>query len=229
MQAILNEPFFGFLLSFLAFKLALFLYEKTKIALFNPLFTSIILIIAFLLCFHIKLDYYNKGGNIISLLLFPATVILAVPLYKQTETLKKHAFSIFAGITAGCISGIISVFLLLKLFGLSGSLGVSLIPKSITAPLGLELAKQIGAIPQATVAFIIITGVMGSIIGPWLCNICHIKDKIAVGIALGTSAHAAGTSRALELGEVQGAMSSLAIGLAGLITIFLAPLLLQIL
>jgi predicted murein hydrolase (TIGR00659 family) len=229
MISLLDTPLFGVLISIIAFEIGLYINRKTKIALFNPLLIAIILVMSFLLIFNIDIETYSKGGTLIYFLLGPSTVILAVPLYKQFELLKKNALPILAGITVGSVAGIITIFYMSKLFSLSGTIGTSLIPKSITTPIGIEVSKQIGGIPSVTVAAIILTGILGAIIGPYVCKTFRIKDKVAVGVSLGTASHAIGTTKALELGETEGAMSSLSIGIAGLITVFLAPILIKIL
>lgn len=225
MIEILNTPLFGVIISIMAFEIGLYIYRKTKIAIFNPLLISIPLIVIFLLKFNISLEVYNKGGGLISFFLGPATVILAVPLYKQFKIFKANALPIIVGITIGSITAIVSVSFLSKLFGLSDNISRSLIPKSITTPIGIEVSQQIGGIPSITVTAIIITGILGAVIGPVIFKIFRIKDKVAVGVALGTAAHAIGTSKAIEIGETEGAMSGLAIGIAGLITVILVPLL----
>jgi predicted murein hydrolase (TIGR00659 family) len=225
----INTPIFGILITIIAFEIGLFINKKTKVSIFNPLLISILIIITFLLKFNIDLDIYNKGANFISFFLGPATVILAVPLYKQLDLLKSNLISIVVGICVGCITAVVSVLYLIKLFNLTNSVGLSLVPKSITTPIGIEVSNNIGGIPSITVVAIIITGILGAVMGPFICKLFRIKDKIAVGIAIGTSSHALGTTKAIELGETQGAMSSLSIGIAGLITVFLAPLLIKIL
>ncbi len=224
MLSILNTPLFGILISIIAFELGLFIYKKIRISILNPLLLSILFIIFILLKFNISLDVYNKGGNLISFFLGPATVILAVPLYKQFNLLKSNLLPILTGITVGCITAIASVLFFIKTFSLNNPIGFSIIPKSITTPVGVEISNQIGGIPGITVVCIMIAGITGVIIGPFLCNLFKIKDEIAVGIAMGTASHALGTTKAMELGETQGAMSGLAIGIAGLITAFLVPL-----
>jgi len=225
----LNTPYFGLIVSILSFEVGLYLYRKTKISLFNPLLISIALIIWLLSTFNINIKYYNQGGDLLSFFLGPATVILAVPLYKQFELLKSNLLPILVGIIVGCLSGIVSVFFLSKLFGLNSQIGTSLIPKSVTTPIGIEISKQIGGIPSITVAVIIATGIFGAVIGPFICHLFRVRDEVAVGIAIGTAAHAIGTTRAMELGETEGAMSSLAIGVAGLITVIIAPILFALL
>jgi len=228
MKDLITSPLFGILLSLLAFNLGCLIYNKTKLPIFNPLFISTALIIIFLLTFNINFEDYNKGGSIISFFLGPATVVLAVPLYKKLSLLKENSVSIITAITLGSTLGMISVLLLSKLFSLKSELMYSLVPKSVTVPIGVEVSKQLNGIPSVTVVAIIITGIIGAIFAPTFCKVLGIKDKVAIGIAIGTSSHALGTTKALELGETEGAMSSLSIGVAGLITVFLAPIIVKI-
>lgn len=229
MDDFLNTPLFGILISILAFEVGLIIYKKTKIAIFNPLLIGIILVITILLQFDISIDHYNQGGSYILFLLGPATVILAVPLYLQIDLLKKNLVPILVGITVGCVSAITSVWFLAKLFNLEELVSISMIPKSVTTPIGMEISRQIGGEPSVTVALIVVTGILGAVMGPFVCKLFRIKDEVAVGVSLGTASHAVGTSKAIELGETQGAMSGLSIGVAGLITVFLAPLFMSIL
>ncbi|WP_373899205.1 LrgB family protein [Haloimpatiens sp. FM7315] len=229
MSNIFSNPLFGLIISVAAFELGCILYKKTKLPVFNPLLVSITIIILFLKIFNISLESYNNGASIINFFLAPSTVVLAVPLYKKIKLLQAHALPIIAGIVVGSASGIISIIYLSKAFSLKSTLGVSLIPKSITTPIGIEISKQLGGIPAVTVSVIIITGILGAIIGPSICKIFRIKDQVAVGISLGTASHAIGTTKAMEIGEVEGAMSGLAIGIAGLVTVFLAPVLFRLL
>lgn len=229
MKAVLDSPFFGVVLSILTYEIGLLIHRKTKIAAFNPLLISMALTVALLMGFHIDVDSYNKGGSLISFFLGPATVILAVPLYRQFHLLKSNLIPILAGIVVGCVTAIISVALFARLFGLDTALIASLIPKSITTPIGIEVSAQLGGIPAVTVASIIITGIAGAILAPYIFKWCRIHDTVAQGIAIGTSSHALGTTKAVEMGDTQGAMSGLAIGLAGLATVLLAPVLVQLL
>lgn len=232
MQSFFNEfinmPLFGILLSLVAFQIGTLLYKKTQLSIFNPLLVASVLVIVVLFYFKINYDTYNVGGNYISFFLGPATVVLAVPLYKKIKLLKSNAFPILAGIIAGCTAGISSILILSSLLGLNDTISRSLAPKSVTTPIGIEISKQIGGLPAITVAAIVFTGIIGAILGPFICRCFRIKDKVAVGIAMGTSSHALGTTRAIELGETEGAMSGLAIGIAGLMTVFLVPLLLYV-
>ena len=223
MEILTENTLFGIMISLLAFEAGLLIYKKTKFPLFNPLLIAIALVIGFLLVFNIDVDVYNKGGQFINMFLGPATVVLAVPLYKQLNLLKKHLLPILLGILLGSSIGISSVILLANIFGLEKVLTISLLSKSVTTPIGIEITNQLGGLTPVTVLSIVISGIIGSIIGPILCKKFKIHDKVAIGIALGTASHAVGTSKALELGETEGAMSSLSIGIAGIMTVFLAP------
>jgi predicted murein hydrolase (TIGR00659 family) len=224
----LSTPLFGILLSLVAFQIGVLLYKKTRSSVFNPLLVGFVLVILFLIYFRIDFETYNVGGDYISFFLGPSTVVLAVPLYKKIQLLKSDALPIIAGISAGCIAGISSILIFSSLFGLDEVITSSLVPKSVTTPIGIEISKQIGGLPAITVAAIVVTGIIGAVLGPFICRAFHIKDSVAVGIAIGTASHALGTTRAIELGETEGAMSGLAIGIAGLITVFLAPVLIYV-
>ncbi|ABK61070.1 MULTISPECIES: LrgB family protein [Clostridium] len=224
MSELTSSPIFGVLISLITFEIGCMLYSKTKLTILNPLLISIILTMIFLVKFHISLDCYNQGGHIISFFLGPSTIVLAVPLYKKIHLLKKHIIPIFVGICSGCCLGITSVILLSRLFGLDSPITISMLPKSVTTPIGIEISKQLGGISAVTVGAIILTGILGAVIGPTVLGLVRVKNKIAIGIAIGTASHAVGTTKAVELGETEGAMSSLCIGIAGLATVFLAPL-----
>ncbi|MDY2632748.1 MULTISPECIES: LrgB family protein [unclassified Clostridium] len=223
MEILTENALFGIIISLLAFEAGLLIYKKTKFPLFNPLLIAIALVISFLLVFNIDVDIYNKGGQFINMFLGPATVVLAVPLYKQLNLLKKYLLPILVGILLGSSIGISSVILLANIFGFEKVLTISLLSKSVTTPIGIEITKQLGGLAPVTVLSIIISGIIGSILGPLLCKKFKINNKVAIGIAIGTASHAVGTSKALELGETEGAMSSLSIGIAGIMTVFLAP------
>ena len=224
MKILTDNILFGIILSLIAFEIGLFFYKKTKIPIFNPLLIAIGIIISILLAFNIDFESYNKGAQFINIFLGPSTVVLAVPLYKQIELLKKHAVSIIIGILMGSLIGMISVIGLSYLLNLNGAIIKSLIPKSVTTPIGIEISSQIGGLVPITVLAIVITGICGAIMGPTICKIFRIKDQVAIGISIGTAAHAVGTTKAIELGETEGAMSGLAIGVAGIITVFIAPI-----
>lgn len=229
MNQILNTPLFGIFISLLSFEIGTKLYKKFKNPFLNPLLISQLIIILCLLKFNISFEAYNRGGEMISFFLGPATIVLAVPLYKKLKLLKENALAILSGITLGSFVGIIFIILLSHGLKLDPKIVNSLAPKSVTVPIGVEVCKQLNGIPSITVVSIILTGIIGSIIAPTICKLFKIEDKVAKGIAIGTSSHALGTTKALELGEVEGAMSGLSIGIAGLITVFLAPLTVKLL
>lgn len=229
MYEIFKTPIFGVLLSLVCYLAGQYINKKSKISFLNPLFIAITLAVVFLLTFKVPLADYNNGGKIISFFLTPATVVLAVPLYNKIEHLKKNALPIIVGILLGSACGIISIIILGKMLNLPKELILSLVPKSVTTPIGMEVSENLNGIPSVTVAAIIITGVLGAIISPMIHNIARIKNKIAIGISIGTSSHALGTTKAVELGETEGAMSSLSIGIAGLVTVILAPILVKLL
>jgi len=228
-KELLNNSLFYVLITIIAYEIGLFVYRRTKISLLNPYLISVVLIILFLSKTNISLELYNKGGSLISFFLAPATVILAVPLYKQLELLKANVFPVIAGVVVGCVTSVVSVCFLSRLMKLSLPVILSLVPKSITTPIGIELSKQINGIPSITVSTILITGIAGAVFGPSICKFFRITDRIAVGIAFGTSSHAIGTTKAMELGEVEGAMSGLSIGIAGVVTVLIVPLILKFL
>lgn len=217
-----TSVFWGAALSLVAYEFGLLLKRKFKLAIFNPLLIAIICVIGVLAVFHVDYDSYNAGGQYISYLLTPATVCLAVPLYEQLTLLKNNIKAVAAGIFSGVLASLVSVFLLAKAFQLSHEEYVTLLPKSITTAIGMGVSEELGGIVTITVAVIIITGVLGNMVGDIVCRIFRIEEPIAKGLALGTSAHAIGTAKAMELGEIEGAMSSLAIAVAGLLTVIAA-------
>ena len=228
MNAIINSPLFGILLSLVAFEIGVTISKKFKYSFLNPLLIANILIVGFLLTTGISLESYNVGGDYISVMLSPATVVLAVPLYRQISKLKQFWKPILAGIFAGSLTSLACVIVVSKLIGLSETLMLSLLPKSITIPMGSVVSAQIGGIPPVTIIAITITGITGAVAAPAVCRFCRIKHKVAQGIAIGTASHALGTTRAMEMGEVQGAMSSLSIGVAGLFTAIVAPVIISL-
>ena len=214
-----NTIFFGAVISFLAYELGLILKKKFKMALFNPLLIAIICVMGILTVFQIDYEQYEEGGKYISYLLTPATVCLAVPLYQQMGLLKKNLKAVLGGILSGVAASLVSVFLLAKLFGLSHEHYVTLLPKSITTAIGMAVSEELGGIVTITIATIILTGIIGNIIAETVCRIFKIEEPIAKGVAIGSASHAIGTVKAMEMGEIEGAMSSLAIAVAGLITV----------
>ncbi|MEG0069571.1 MAG: LrgB family protein [Cetobacterium sp.] len=221
------SPLVSILISLVAYQIGVYIYKKTKITLLNPLLLGIIFVISILFTFNIPLNEYNKGAEIITFFLAPATVVLAVPLYNQIETLKKNIVPILFGITVGSASAILSVIFLSKLVNLEKDVLISILPKSITTAIGIEITKALNADTALTIVAIVSTGIVGAAIGPTICRWTKINNSIAKGVAIGTASHAVGTSKAIEIGEVEGAMSGLAIGIAGIITVFLIPILIN--
>lgn len=228
MKELISSPVFGVLVSLVAYEIGVLIKEKTKLSIFNPLLVAIIILIFFLTKFHVKYTDYNNGGQVISFFLAPATVALALPFYKKFSLFKKNALPILIGILCGSTAGIVCVIVLCRLFKFSNELTESLIPKSITTPIGMALSKQLGGVQPITVVAIIITGIVGAVIGPFLYKVLKLNDKVAMGIAMGASCHAVGTAKAMEIGETEGAMSSLTMAIAGIITVFLAPVIWKI-
>lgn len=219
-----NAQYFGLTLSIAAYLFAVWLKNKTGLAILNPLLVSAALIIGLLLGLGMDYDTYNKGASYLSWLLTPATVCLAIPLYKQLHLLKKHGDAVAVGITAGVVTSAVSIFLLCKVLGLSHTHYVTLLPKSITTAIGMGVSEEAGGIVTLTVMSIILTGVLGNMAGETILHLAGIRHPVAKGLAYGTSAHAVGTAKALELGEIEGAMSSLSIAVAGLMTVIAVPL-----
>jgi len=226
---IISHPLFGIILTLATFEVGKRIYNKFRLPILNPILIAILLIVGVLILFNIPLASYESGSNMLSLFLGPVTVILAVPLYKQLNLLKSHLFPILIGVTVGAITSITSVIVLGKLMGLEKVLLLSMAPKSITTPIGMELSRNIGGIQAITIVGIMITGITGAVMGPIVCQVFRIKNKVARGIGIGVSSHAVGTSKAIEMGEVEGAMSGLAIGLTGIATIVVLPIMLRIL
>lgn len=217
-----NSIFFGVLLCLLSYQAGVFLRQKTKIAAFNPLLISIIIVIFVLVMFNIKFEDFYKGSKYISFLLTPATVALAIPLYSKLTLLKSSFKAIMSGLIAGVLTSLISIFVMSLLFGLSHENYVSMLPKSITTAIGIGVSEELGGVSTITTAVIIVTGVFGNVSADIVYKIFKITNPIAKGIGLGSSAHAIGTSKALEMGETEGAMSSLSIAVAGIITVIFA-------
>ncbi len=225
MIELLNSPLFGICLTIIAYIIGMEIYKKFKLPIMNPILIALIIIIPVLLYFKIPLETYKKGGDLISFFLGPATVVLAVPLYKKIDLLKQHFIPILGGAIVGVLTSILSCTLLGKVLGLDMSLIKSSLPKSLTTPIAIELSKQVEGIVPITIVMVMITGITGAVMAPFICKVFKIKNKIAKGIAIGTASHAVGTSRAIEMGEIEGAMSGLAIGVAGVLTVFILPLL----
>lgn len=219
---IVSSPMFGIILCIFTYKIGIYINNKLKSPLANPLLISIILIILILRILQISLDSFKIGGDIISMFLGPATVSLALSVYRQLNILKKFFIPIVIGCFVGCVTSIVSSYLLCKLFMLDNQLIFSMIPKSVTTPIAIEISSQLGGVVPVTIIVVLITGILGAIISPLLIKLFHIDNSIAIGVSIGTSSHAVGTSKAIQLGEIEGAMSGVAIGISGLITVILS-------
>ena len=223
-EALASSAYFGAVLSIAAYSFGLWLKKKTGFALCNPLLVAAAVIIPVLLAADLSYDEYMKGAQCISYLLTPATVCLAIPLYKQLALLKRNKAAVVCGIAAGVVANAATILVLCLLFKLEHVHYVTLLPKSITTAIGMGVSEEAGGIVTLTVVSIIITGVSGVILAVMLFQFLHLEEPVAKGLALGNAAHAIGTSKALELGEIEGAMSSLAIAVAGLMTVVVVPL-----
>ncbi len=214
-----NSVFFGVMVSILAYELGVLLKKKLKLAVCNPLLISIVVVMLILAVFHVDYESYEEGAKLLSYLLTPATVCLAIPLYEQIELLKHNVKAIMAGIISGVLTSLISVFAMAAVFGFSHEEYVTLLPKSITTAIGMGVSDELGGIVTITVAVIIVTGIFGNVIGEHVCRLFRIEEPVAKGIAMGSASHAIGTAKAMEMGEIEGAMSSLSIAVAGLLTV----------
>ena len=193
--------------------------RRWKLPVFNPLLIAIILVIGFLLLFRVDYEAYNSSAKYLSYLLTPATVSLAIPLYQKLELLKKNGLAILVSVFSGAVASMGSILAMALLFGLSHEGYVTLLPKSITTAIGIGVAEELGGYPTITAAVIIITGVFGNMVAETLCKVFKISHPVARGLAIGSAAHAIGTTKAMEMGDVEGAMSSLSIVVSGILTV----------
>lgn len=227
MYNVFETEIFGIILTILFFNIGIYIQKKTNKPIFNPLLIAILGIILFLSITKIPYESYKLGGDRINFFLSPVTIVLAVPLYKQFDLFKKYLLEILIGISCGVVVSFISIKLIGHFTNADVDIINSLIPKSITTPMGISLTKTLNGVEAITVVSIILTGILGAIISPIVFKIGKINNPVAKGIALGTSAHALGTTKALEMGEVEGAMSGLSIGISGIITVVLIPIIIN--
>ena len=224
-----NIALFPIVLTLGAYQVGLWCRKKWKSPLCSPLLIAVILVIGVLLLTGVSTERYTEGTKVISWLLTPATVCLALPLYEQLKALKKSLPAILIGITAGTLTSLFVIFGLCKLWNLSDAVTISLLPKSITSAMGMVLSADNGGIESLTTAVIVITGILGSLVGSVLCKLFKIRDEVAQGVAFGTASHVIGTSRANELSPLTGAVSSLSLAVAGILTAVIFPLILMLL
>lgn len=219
-----KSAYFGMVISLGAFFLGSLLKKKFKWSLLNPLLLSIVFTVTFLLVCKIDYNSYYEGAKYLNYLLTPATVCLAIPLFEQFEVLKKSGRAVFLGIVSGIAASMLSVLAMAVLFSFSHEEYVTFLPKSITTAIGMGVSEELGGYVPITVAAIVITGVLGNVIAEFVLKLFRIEEPVAKGIAIGSSSHAIGTTKAMELGEVEGAMSSLSIVVSGIITVISASL-----
>lgn len=218
-EMLTGSVYFGVVLTLIFYEIGLVIKRKTKWALANPLLIAALCIIGILLILDIDYEVYKAAVQPISFLLTPATVCLAIPLYRQLELLKKYPVAIFGGIASGVLTTMVSIWLMSLAFGLTHEQYVTLLPKSITTAIGMGISEKMGGIVTITIVSISITGILGNVIAELWLKWMKIEEPIAKGLAIGTASHALGTTKAMEIGEIEGAMSSLSIVVTGILTV----------
>lgn len=222
LSELLYSPYFGVVLTIFAYQIGVSIQKRVKHPLANPILIAVLLICTLLTVLDIPMEAYQEGGNLIYLFLAPATAALAVPIYKNWQILRLNWKPILVGTMAGSFSSIVIVFSLCKLFKLDETLTASLLSKSVTTPIAVGITEQLGGIVPIAIAAVIFSGISGNIMAPFLIKLFRVEEPVAQGIGIGTASHAIGTTRAITIGELQGAMSGLAIGLSGLWTVLWA-------
>ena len=218
----------GSVLTIAAYGLGTLLYRKVRKAWCNPLLLAVLAVILILSVLQLPYADYKQSASPVSYLLLPATVSLAVPLYEKWELLKKNAAAIGFGILVGVITSLFSILLIGLLLNLQRDQIATLLPKSVTTAIGMDVAGQLGGLVPLASAVIVLTGIVGNLCAEGVCRLFRITDPVAKGVGIGTASHAIGTAKAFEMGEIEGAMSSLSIAAAGILTAVLAPVLLQL-
>lgn len=219
-----ENPISGMLLTIGCYWFGQMIYEKTQWTVMQPILTSTTMVILFLIYAEIPYDVYYQQNMVLNYILPLTAVVLAVPLYRNLDVLKKHALPIIAGIITGTTATMAAVVIAGKLIGTSENILISMLPKSATNPIALEVSDMIGGIPSLTVSLVVITGIFGGVFGPEILKLMRIRNEVSRGIALGSMSHAIGTARAFKEGEVEGSMSSLAMAIAGTLTAILSPI-----
>ena len=222
LEGIVSSPFLGLALSVACWCFGVWLQKRTGLLVCNPVLVSSVLVIAVLTLFHIPLESYNAGGSMIKLMLGPATAVLALNIYQQRKVLQEHFLPVLLGCLVGSLASIGCVLLMCELFLTDEMFAASMLPKSVTSAIALGISENGGGIPGLTAAAVVITGVEGAMLAPLFARVFHITDPVAEGVAIGACSHAIGTSKALEIGPLQGAMSSIAICVCGIFTSILA-------
>lgn len=221
-EAVFSSPFFGITLSLAAYCIGVMICRRTSLAICNPLLISYLIIIPTLLLAGIPLEWYENGGDLIDMFLSPATAVLALTVYRQRKLVRRHIIAIAAGTVAGCVTSITTVYAMCRLLSLDEIVTASLLPKSITTPMAIAVSQSLGGIGPLTVLAVIFTGILGSILAPLLTRVFRICDEVVQGIAIGASSHAVGTGKAIEMGEIQGAMSSISLVISGILTVLVS-------
>jgi len=216
------SPIFGFTICIISYIIGIKIKQKLSFAIINPMIIATLIIIAFLTAFKIPLENFLAGANFISMFLAPATAALALSMYRQLDVIKKNFIPIMVGCIVGTVTALSSILILCKVLNITDKITASLIPKSITTAIATGLSEQLGGIVPITVAAVAVTGIFGTIASPYLIKWSHLNNSVAAGLAIGASCHALGTSKAIELGEVEGSMSGIAVGLCGIITVIFA-------
>ena len=218
MSALLESPFFGIALTVLAYWLGVQAQKRTGLVICNNMIVSVALLIAVLTLFDIPYEAYYEGGSVINMFLGPATACIAVTIYAKKDLLKRNWLPVLVGCLTGVVVSVGSILVMSRLFGLDAAMTASLLPKSVTTPIATAVSEGHGGIVSITVAAVIVTGILGNLTAPFLVKLFRVKDPVAVGLGIGACSHAMGTAKALEMGETEGAMSGLAIGMCGIIT-----------
>jgi len=228
MKALFESTEFILLLIFGSYLFGQWVFKKTRIGLLHPLIIAITIIIAFLKITRVDYTTFENGSKFVSFMLGPSVVALGYVLYEQLDYMRGKAVSILTSVFVGSLIGIVSVIILARLTGADDVLIHSLEPKSVTTPIAMSISEQYGGDVSLTAAIVLFCGIFGSIAGPPILRLLHIRSCVAKGLAMGASAHGVGTSKAMEMGVIEGALSGLAIGLMGVMTALLIPLVNQV-
>lgn len=221
MKEILENQLFGISITLIAFSIGEIIYKKIKSPFCSPFICGVIFIISFLIIFKIPTSYYKNGGSVIQMMLLPATASIGLSMYKKIKIIKQNLLPILIGTFVGSLASIISIIIFCKLFNLDDTIYNAMLPKSVTNSIAIDLAQKRGAIVPVTITSVILTGIFGAVFSPILIKILRLKNPISIGIAIGTSSHGIGTAKAIEIGETEGALSGIAMGLTGIMTVFI--------
>ena len=221
-EVITSSPFFGITISIIGYALGNALYKRTKKELCNPLLVAIAFVILVVLLFDIPVANYQNGGKLISMFLSPATAVLAITIYRERNTIRKNALAIIMGTLGGSIASIIYIWVLSRILSLDETMALSIIPKGITTPMALSVSKALGGMEGLTMLSVLVTGIFGNISAEMMIKLFRVKSAIPRGVAIGTSSHVVGTSKAMEIGEEEGSISGVSLILTGIITTILS-------